>query len=192
MSTLTMLNHLFLMVLNAAGVSGTAIAVGQTTPIATLSAAPVAPAQSQITLEQALIIANNKVKGDVIEAEFDQGNEKADDKFEVSIIAQGAEHNVNIDAYTGKVLAVEQKALDSQDIAEYRAMKQAKISLTQALEQAKQTISGTVVEAEFDGDYGKSDYKIEVVQGAQLHKMVVDSMTGALITNPIKIKNKAV
>lgn len=192
MSTLTMLNHLFLMVLNAAGVSGTAIAVGPTTPIATLSAVSVAPAQSQITLEQALVIANNTVKGDVIEAEFDQGNEKTDDKYEVSIIAQGAEHNVNIDAYTGKVLAVEQKALDSQDIAEYRAMKQAKISLTQALEQAKQTISGTVVEAEFDGDHGKSDYKIEVVQGAQLHKMVVDSMTGALITNPIKIKNKAV
>ena len=192
MSTLTMLNHLFLMVLNAAGVSGTAIAVGPTTPIATLSAVSVAPAQSQITLEQALVIANNRVKGDVIEVEFDQGSEKTDDKYEVSIIAQGAEHNVNIDAYTGKVLAVEQKTLDTQDIAEYSAMKQAKISLTQALEQAKQTISGTVVEAEFDGDHGKSDYKIEVVQGAQLHKMVVDSMTGALITNPIKIKNKAV
>lgn len=192
MSTLTMLNHLFLMVLNAAGVNGTAIAVGQTAPIATLSAASVAPAQSQITLEQALVIANNRVKGDVIEVEFDQGSEKTDDKYEVSIIAQGAEHNVNINAYTGKVLAVEQKALDTQDIAEYSAMKQAKISLTQALEQAKQTISGTVVEAEFDGDHGKSVYKIEVVQGAQLHKMVVDSMTGALITNPIKIKNKAV
>ena len=192
MSPLTMLNHLFFMLLNVAGVSSTANAAVQTTPIATLPAVSAAPLQSRLTLEQALIIANNKVKGDVIEAEFDQGNEKADDKYEISIFAQGIEHNVNIDAYTGKVLAVEQEALDAEDIAEYSAMKQAKISLTQALEQAKQTISGTVVEAEFDGDHGKSIYKIEVVQGAQLHKMVVDSMTGALITNPIKAAHKAV
>lgn len=191
MSTLTMLNHLFLMVLNVAGVSSTATAIEQTTPIAALQ--PVATtAQRQITFDQAFTIASNAVTGDVIEAEFEQSNEKANDKYEVNIIAKGIEHEVNIDANTGKVLTIKQEVLNDKGLAEYSAMKQSKISLTQAIEQAKQTISGTVVEAEFDGDRGKSVYEIEVAQGAQLHKMVVDSMTGALITNPIKIKNKAV
>ena len=191
MSTLTMLNHLFLMILNVAGVSSMANAVEQSTPIATLPAATIVTTKRQITLEQALVVANNTVKGDVIEAEFEPSNEQTNGKYEISIIAQGIEHEVNIDANTGNVLAIKQKALKTKGLAEYSAMKQANISLTEALEQAKQTISGTVIEAEFDGGNGKSVYKVEVVQGAQLHKMVVDSLTGALITNPIKVADKA-
>ncbi|WP_182406377.1 PepSY domain-containing protein [Psychrobacter sp. GP33] len=191
MSTLTMLNHLFLMILNVAGVSNMANAVEQTTPIATLPAATIVNKKEKITLEQALVVANNMVKGDVIEAEFEPSNEQANGKYEISIIAQGIAHEVNIDANTGNVLTIKQKALKTKGLAEYSAMKQANVSLTQALEQAKQTISGTVVEAEFDGDNGKSVYKVKVVQDAQLHKMVVDSLTGALITNPIKVADKA-
>ena len=191
MSTLTMLSHLFLIVLHAAGIGNTASTIGQTTPIATLPAATIVTTKEKITLEQALVVANNMVKGDVIEAEFEPSNELANSKYEISIIAQGIAHEVNIDANTGNVITIKQKALKTKGLAEYSAMKQANISLTQALEQAKQTISGTVVEAEFDGDNGKSVYKVKVVQDAQLHKMVVDSLTGALITNPIKTTNKA-
>ena len=192
MTTLTTLSRIFLMVLNVTGISSTAIAVAQPAPSATLQAATIPAAQSQITLEQALVIANKAVKGEVIGVEFEQGNNRSDDEYEVNIIAQGHEYEVNISASTGKVLSIEQEVLDAEDMAEYNAMKQAKITLTQAMGQATQTINGTVVEAEFDGDHGKSDYKIDVVQGAQLHKIVIDSMTGALITNPIKDAHKAV
>ncbi|WP_352337505.1 PepSY domain-containing protein [Psychrobacter sp. 16-MNA-CIBAN-0192] len=191
MSTLTMLSHLFLIVLHAAGIGNTASTIGQTTPIATLPAATIVTTKEKITLEQALVVANNRVKGDVIEAEFEPSNERANGKYEISIIAQGIAHEVNIDANTGNVITIKQKALKTKGSAEYSAMKQANVSLTQALEQAKQTISGTVVEAEFDGDNGKSVYKVKVVQDARLHKMVVDSLTGALITNPIKVTDKA-
>lgn len=62
-------------------------------------------------------------------------------------------------------------------------MKQAKVSLTQAMKKATQNVNGKIIEAEFDVDNGKSVYKIKVAKGNQIHKMVIDSMTGKVISN---------
>lgn len=62
-------------------------------------------------------------------------------------------------------------------------MKQAQISLTQAMQKATQSVNGKAIEAEFDFDNGIPSYEIEIAKGTQTHKLVIDSMTGKLINN---------
>ena len=90
---------------------------------------------------------------------------------------------MDIDSNTGKVLKPKQEKLDKEDMAEYSAMKQSKMTLTQAIQKATQTVNGKVLEAEFDVDNGKSVYEIKVVKGNEIHKVVVDSMTGKIISS---------
>lgn len=66
-------------------------------------------------------------------------------------------------------------------------MKQAKISLTQAMQIATQSVSGKIIEAEFDLDNGLAVYEINIAKGTQIHKLVIDSMTGKIISNRVKI-----
>ena len=166
-------------------VAQTATATQATTPTIKISKA-VAAAQSKISLDQAIAIGKKMVKGDLVSAEFDQHSHSAGGKYELKFIELNTKHKVKIDADTGKVLSTKQEKLDKDDIAEYKAMKQAKVSLTQAMQKATQNVSGKIIEAEFDVDNGKSVYKIKVAKGNEIHKVVVDSMTGKVISSRLE------
>ena len=62
-------------------------------------------------------------------------------------------------------------------------MKNSKVSLAQAMEKATQNVNGKVIEAGFDVDNSKSVYEIKVAKGNQIHKIVIDSMTGKVISS---------
>ena len=144
-----------------------------------------AASQSKISLEQALMLANKAVKGDIISADFDQEDRAEDSHYDIKIIANNNEQEVRVNASTGKVTKDETERLDKDDLAEYNTMKQAKVSLSQAIKNANKTLKGSVLEAEFDMDFGKPVYKIEIGKGNQVHKVVVDSMTGKITSNQI-------
>lgn len=143
----------------------------------------VAALQSKISLQQAIAISNKTVKGDLVSIEFDQNDYSAGGKYEIKTIASNTEYDLKIDADTGKVLSTKQERLDVDDMAEYNAMKRAKVSLTQAMQTAAQSIKGKVIAAEFDMDNGTSVYEIKVAKGNQVHKVVIDSMTGKVISS---------
>ncbi|MGP5311148.1 PepSY domain-containing protein [Psychrobacter faecalis] len=42
------------------------------------------------------------------------------------------------------------------------------------------------MEAGFDIDFGKPAYKIEIIKGTQVHKVLVDSMTGKIIRSQVE------
>ena len=65
-------------------------------------------------------------------------------------------------------------------------MKNSKVSLAQAMEKATQNVNGKVIEAGFDVDNGKSVYEIKVAKGNQIHKVVIDSMTGKVISSRLE------
>ena len=186
MKNLSTLSKSIVMVLSIAGVSTAAIAVGQTATTNSQVSEAVAAAQSKISLEQAIIIAKKTIKGDVVSADFDQHDHLAGGNYEVKIVANNTEYEVKIDANSGKVLSNKQEKLDKEDIAEYNAMKKSKTSLNQAIKKANQSVKGKVIEAEFDMDFGKPAYKIEIIKGTQVHKVVVDSMTGQIIRSQVK------
>ena len=186
MKNLSTLSKSIIMVLSIAGVSTAAIAVGQSTTTRTEVSEAVAAAQSKISLEQAIVIAKKTIKGDVVSADFDQNDHSAGGNYEVKTIANNTEYKVKIDANSGKVLSNKQEKLDKEDIAEYNAMKKSKTSLNQAIQKANQSVKGKVIEAGFDMDFGKPTYKIEIIKGTKVHKVVVDSLTGKIIRSQVE------
>ena len=142
-----------------------------------------AAVQSKVSLQQAIAIGNKTVKGDLISINFNQDNYSASGEYEIKIIASNTEYDLNIDADTGKVLSAKQKQLDTEDMTEYNAMKRAKVSLNQAIQTAAQSLNGNAIAAEFDIENGKSIYEIKVVKGNQVHKVIIDSMTGKVMSS---------
>ena len=194
MKSISTLSKLFLMILSVTGVSTAALAVIQPTAANTNVNAKMTDAaavvQSKISLQQAILIASKTVQGDVVSAEFEKNDHTAGGEYEVKFVGNGVEHEVNIDANTGKVLKTKQEKLDTDDMAEYSAMKQSKMTLTQAIQKATQTVNGRVLEAEFDVDNGKSIYEVKIANGTQVNKIAIDSMTGQVISNQVKAAHK--
>ena len=183
MKTLSMFSKSMIMALGILAASSATISVAQAaTPNVKISEA-VAAAQSKISLEQAIAIGQKTIKGDLVSAKFDQNGYSAGGKYDVKFIAHNTEYKLRVDADTGKVLSAKQEKLDKDDIAEYKAMKNSKVSLAQAMEKATQNVNGKVIEAEFDVDNSKSVYEIKVAKGNQIHKVVIDSMTGKVISS---------
>ena len=186
MKNLSTLSKSIIMVLSIAGVSTAAIAVGQTAITNSQVSEAVAAAQSKISLEQAIVIAKKTIKGDVVSADFDQHDHSAGGNYDVNIVTNNTEYEVKVDANSGKVLSSKQEKLDKEDMAEYNAMKKSKASLNQAIKKANQSVKGKVIEAGFDIDFGKPAYKIEIIKGTQVHKVVVDSITGKIIRSQVE------
>ena len=183
MKTLSMFSKSMIMALGILAASSATISVAQaTTPNVEISEA-VAAAKSKISLEQAIAIGQKTIKGDLVSAKFDQNGYSAGGKYDVKFIAHNTEYKLRVDADTGKVLSAKQEKLDKDDIAEYKAMKNSKVSLAQAMQKATQNVNGKVIEAGFDVDNGKSVYEIKVAKGNQIHKVVIDSMTGKVISS---------
>ena len=186
MKTLSIFSKSMVMALGILAASSATISVAQAaTPNVKISEA-VAAAQSKISLEQAIAIGQKTIKGDLVSAKFDQNGYSASGKYDVKFIAHNTEYKLRVDADTGKVLSAKQEKLDKDDIAEYKAMKNSKVSLAQAMEKATQDVNGKVIEAGFDVDNGKSVYEIKVAKGNQIHKIVIDSMTGKVISSRLE------
>ena len=143
-------------------------------------------AQNEISLEQAIDIGNRSLKGDLVSVEFDQNDSSANGIYDIKIIASNIEYEVTIDAVTGEMLNAEQSELDADDMSEYNTMKKAQISLSEAIQKATRVVDGKVVTAGFDIEYDKPVYKIQIVTGAELHEMVIDSMTGNILNNRVE------
>ncbi|MGP4973738.1 PepSY domain-containing protein [Psychrobacter alimentarius] len=169
-------------VLSVATISMVSVSASQA---ATSMSEIAAASQSKISLEQALTLANKAVKGDIISVDFDQEDRAENSHYDIKMIANNNEQEVRVNANTGKVTKDETERLDKEGLAEYNTMKQAKVSLSQAIKNANKTLKGTVLEAEFDMDFGKPVYKIEIGKGNQVHKVVVDSMTGKITSSQV-------
>jgi len=186
MKNLSIFSKSIVMTLSMIAVSSATISVAQAATPAVKVSEAVAAAQSKISLEQAIAIGNKTIKGDLVSAEFDQKGYSAGGKYDVKFIANNTEYKIRIDADTGKVLSAKQDQLDREDMAEYKAMKQAKVSLNQAMKKATQDVNGKIIKAGFDVDNGKSVYEIKVAKGNQIHKIVINSMTGKVISSRLE------
>ncbi len=190
MKKLSALSKSVIIAASVLGIGTIAIASGQIPAISGAKTSDaVAIAKSKISLEQAITIAQKTVKGDLISAEFDQNDYIAGGEYEIEFVDSGVEHEVKIDASTGKVLKSKQEQLDQDDIAEYNAMKQAQITLTQAMQKATQSINGKIIEAKFDFDNGTPAYEIEIAKGMDIHKLVINSSNSQVISSQLDYDN---
>lgn len=186
MKKLSTLSKFLLIALSVLGIGTLAVASGQIPAISGVKTSDaVAIAKSKISLEQAIAMAQKTVKGDLISAEFDQNDHMAGGEYELKFIESGVEHKVKVDASSGKVLKSKQEKMAQDDLAEYNAMRQAQITLTQAMQKATQSVGGKITEAEFDFDNGIPAYEIEIAKGMDTHKLIIDSMNGQVISSQL-------
>ncbi|MBP3947130.1 PepSY domain-containing protein [Psychrobacter sp. K31L] len=183
---LSTLSKSLLIALSVLGIGTLAVASGQIPAISGAKTSDaVAIAQSKISLEQAVAIAQKTVEGDLISAEFDQNDYMAGGEYKIEFIANGLEHKVKVDASSGKVLKSKQEKMDQDDLAEYNAMRQAQKTLTQAMQKATQSVGGKITEAEFDFDNGIPAYEIEIAKGMDIHKLIIDSTNGQVVSSQL-------
>ena len=195
MKNLSTLTKSAIIALTIAGVGATAIAAPTTnTKAVTGSSEAVSAMQSKISLTQAIDIAKRNAKGDLVSASFDydddNGNNAVNNEYEVKLISNGTSYEVKIDANTGKVLKTEQEKLDKEDMAEYSAMKQAKVSLTSAMQKATQSVNGKVIGAEFELEKGQATYDIEVVKNNQIYDVSIDANTGKVLSSQVDMEDE--
>ena len=193
MKNLSMLTKSMIVALTVAGIGANAIAapVANTKAVASSSEA-LSAMQSKISLTQAINIAKQNAKGDLVSAEFDyddDGKNKGTDKYEVEFVSNGTSYEVKVDANTGKILKTKQKKLDKKELAEYNAMKQAKVTLTSAMQKAAQSLNGKVISAEFELEKGKPVYDIEVVKGNQIYDVSIDANTGKVLSSQVDVED---
>ena len=193
MKNLSMLTKSMIVALTVAGIGATAIAapVANTKAVASSSEA-LSAMQSKISLTQAINIAKQNAKGDLVSAEFDyddDGKNKGKGKYKVEFVGNGISYEVKIDANTGKVIKTKQEKLDKKELAEYNAMKQAKVTLTSAIQKAAQSLNGKVISAEFELEKGQSIYDIEVVKGKQIYDVSIDANTGKVLSSQIDVED---
>lgn len=190
MKNLSMLTKSTLVVLSLAGVGAAAIAAPMVKPkIATSLSEAVSAMQSKISLTQAINIAKQNATGDLISVAFDYDDDDATSKYEVEFVGNGTSYEVKIDANTGKVIKTKQEKLDTKDIAEYSAMKQAKVTLTSAMQTAAKIVNGKVISAEFELEKGQSVYDLEVVKGNHIYDVSIDANTGKVLSSQVDIDN---
>ena len=195
MKNLSTLTKSALIALTIAGVGATAIAAPVTnTKAVTGSSEAVSAMQSKISLTQAIDIAKQNAKGDLVSAEFDYDDDDDDkgtatSEYEVEFISNGTSYEVKIDANTGKVIKTEQEKLDKEDMAEYSAMKQAKVTLTSAMQKATQSVNGKVIGVEFELEKGQALYDIEVVKDNQIYDVSIDANTGKVLSSQVDMED---
>ena len=83
-----------------------------------------------------MVIAKKIIKGYVVSSYLDQHDHSASGNYNVNIVTNNTEYEIEVDANSGKVLSSKQEKVDKKDMAEYNAMKKFKTSLNQAIKKA--------------------------------------------------------
>ncbi len=135
--------------------------------------------KTSVTLEQALDKAAQAGSGTVIDIELKKSD--AGPRYEADVVnAAGERHEIYIDAANGNV--VKQKAKGKEKAKNLDRMKEAKITLPQAIETALKTAAGKPVAAELDNHWGKVSYDVEVLQqDGTVSKVKIDAVDSSVL-----------
>lgn len=158
-----------------------------------ISAAPVAMAASgdsatatETDLHAAVRTALAHTPGQVLEAEHERENGKK--MYEIDIVNDSKITEVTVDASTGKVTKAETDDIKHRvkeffiSSAKLDALKQAKISLTDAIAKVEDETKGKAVEANFEREGSRYVYEIKLKEDDKCHKALVDVESGAVET----------
>ncbi|MGP4969678.1 PepSY domain-containing protein [Psychrobacter aquimaris] len=146
---------------------------------------------SKISLQQAINIAAKKSSGLLMSASFDHDDDKAQGGlYEMEFITSSRNYEIKVDATTGKVISTDVDRLDNDDMADYKALKQAKIDVKQAMKIAEKQTGGRVIEIEFKNDRDYSDhasyYEANILKGNSIVWLNIDANTGSVFKNKFK------
>jgi uncharacterized membrane protein YkoI len=131
---------------------------------------------AEVGLEQAAANATRSVAGTVTAVELEGGRGKPVWKVDVTG-SRGVEHEVTVDAKTGKVTATRKDRDDDADDAAPAGS--AWTGVARAVDAALAAVDGTAASAELDDDGGTAAWHVDVIgsRGVE-HEVTVDAKTG--------------
>lgn len=134
-----------------------------------------------LSIEQAESKAIETVGGKVTKVEFDR--ERSGDIYEVEVISDGVEYDLDIDAKTGEVLRTE---IDDDDDSyntnqKATASDEKLLTIDEVVAIALKKAKGTVTDVELDDDDGRMHYDIEIEDGKYEYDFEIDAVTGEVL-----------
>lgn len=158
-------------------------------------------AQTKVTKEQARKIALERIKGEIVDEEYEKENGKMVYGFEIKQ-ANGEVMEVKIDEMTGKIIFVgkddgdaDEGADDDEDdsmsvngeneskMNQAELMRQAKISKADAEKIALARVQGTINEGELEMENGKLIYSFDILnRKSGITEVQVDAKTGKIVS----------
>ncbi|MBV1759204.1 MAG: PepSY domain-containing protein, partial [Dethiosulfatibacter sp.] len=131
--------------------------------------------------DEAIRIALEKSGGGtVVEFELEQDDSRYE--YEIKIIKDGMEYEVEIDAMTGEVLKFEADDDDYDDEDSITIPTDELIGMDEAIRIAlAKSVGGTVVKFELDLDDSRYEYKIEIIKNGMEYEVEIDAMSGKVL-----------
>ncbi|MEF8836206.1 MAG: PepSY domain-containing protein, partial [Candidatus Thermoplasmatota archaeon] len=129
--------------------------------------------------EEALSITFESYNGTLVSLEL----EKDDDNYayEIEIMVDGMEHQIEIDASTGEVLEEEEGEADEDFDPDLEQL----IGHEEALDIAFKRVNGTLVAFELYGDEDDYTYEIEIVEKQSEYEFEIDAYTGEVLESEV-------
>lgn len=129
-----------------------------------------------IPIGEAEKIASKKVNGQVVELELEKENGRI--IYEVKIHKDGKKYEMEIDAYTGKILEIESKTLPSSE-----GVPQDKniISLDKAKEVALKEVKGEILEYQLEREKGGYIYEFKILKDGKKYEVEIDAISGKVL-----------
>lgn len=136
--------------------------------------------KASVSLDQAMVKAAEAGKGKVIDIELDAGD-GAVARYESKVATPAGETvEIWVNATSGDAAVHKHKGkTKSKDV---RRIKEAKITLAQAVKVALKSTPGTPVGAELDSNWGKASYDVDVLlQDGSIMKVKIDAVDSSVI-----------
>lgn len=133
-----------------------------------------------ISREKAKEIALEQVNGEIIKIELDDLHDDDDPEYEIKILADGVIYEIEIDAYTGRVVKFER---DDDDDSEPGRKNNNLITEEEASRIALELADGEIVKLKLDDDDDDDDdpeYEIKVNKDGVIYEIKIDARTGGV------------
>ncbi|MDX9916916.1 MAG: PepSY domain-containing protein [Gudongella sp.] len=144
---------------------------------------PAEPAKNELIGEKkALEIALGLANGDVIEIELDDLNKKdKNPEYEIVIIKDGVKHEIEIDAYTGRVKEHKQKTPSKDTDKKPVLVIDDMIGIERAKEIALGVKNGKVLSVETEREDGEMAYEVEILFEGQKYEILIHAYSGKVL-----------
>jgi len=175
---LSTLSKFLLIALSVLGIGTLAVASGQIPAISGAKTSDaVAIAQSKISLEQAVAIAQKNMTAMLVSTDLDQNRYTSDSKDDIKFDPNDLEDRINIDVEDSKVLKTRLDTVDTENMSEQESFRLANNNLFQAMQKATQTVSGKAIESGLDLKNTKPIHEIDIAEAAQIYNLILSGMT---------------
>ncbi len=146
---------------------------------------------SLITVERAKEIALKLIEGGkIVKVEFEQDDNEAE--YEIEIIWDNLKHEIEIDAYTGKVKEHKTKKINSADNKPEIKNSEKEILLAEEARNIALKVAGggRVIDIELEIEGDKAEYEVEIIKDNEKHEVEIDAYTGEILDHEIETIKK--